>query len=91
MWFMSSAHELGWYLNEWLDHLDISQADIVRGIGWDKQKISNLCTGRTSYSRKTVDSLAQYMGLHPYELLVSPQYAIRLRCIIISIILHEIQ
>lgn len=76
---MGNAREIGWYLNEWLAEIDMSQAELAQATGWSKQKISAICTGRSSYNRSTIDTISLALGLHPAELFLPPKRAMLIR------------
>ena len=76
---MSDWKTTGWYLNEWLSARGVRQIDIVRETGWSKQHVSHLCNGRIKYTQNVVEHLAKVFGVQPYELLMHPNLAKRLR------------
>ena len=71
------AHD--WYLKEWLQTLHKKQADIVRDLDWNKSRVSLMLHGKQQYDRDSVNELAIYLNLHPYELLMHPNDAMALR------------
>lgn len=68
-----------WYLKEWLAVLGKKQADIVRDLDWNKAKVSLTASGKQPYSREDINELATYLSIQPYELLMHPEDAMRLR------------
>lgn len=76
---MNSAEEIGWFLNEWLLALRLKQRDLVTMTGWPKQKVSRLCKGTTPYNQEILETLGRALGVHPYELLLPPEMAKRVR------------
>jgi len=76
---MTMGHQIGWYINEWLDVYEMTQKDLVQITGWSKQRVSALCVGRISYNRNTVEIIAGALGIHPAELLLHPNRALLIR------------
>lgn len=76
---MTIGHQIGWYINEWLDVFDMSQKDLVQITGWSKQKVSDLCTGKGGYTRPTIETLSSALGIHPAELFLHPNRALLIR------------
>lgn len=68
-----------WFLKEWLSTLGKKQADIVRDLEWNKAKVSLTVSGKQPYSRDEVNEIAEYLAIKPYELLMHPDDAMRLR------------
>lgn len=68
-----------WYLTHWLRHLDKRQADIVNDLDWNKAKVSLMARGLQPYDRDAVNEIADYLHLRPYELLMHPDDAMRMR------------
>lgn len=68
-----------WYLREWLACLGKKQADLVRDLDWNKAKASLMIRGVQQYTRDTVNELAAYLNLRPYELLMHPDDANAIR------------
>lgn len=68
-----------WYLKEWLKTLGKRQADVARDLDWNKARVSLMLRGEQQYTRDAVNELAAYLSLHPYELLMHPDEAMRLR------------
>lgn len=68
-----------WYLKEWLATLGKKQADIVRDLDWNKAKVSLTASGKQPYTRDDVNEIADYLSIRPYELLMDPEDAMRLR------------
>jgi plasmid maintenance system antidote protein VapI len=73
----SPAHD--WYLKEWLRTLKKKQADIVRDLDWNKARVSLMIRGEQQYTRDSINELATYLSVHPYELLMHPEDAMSLR------------
>jgi transcriptional regulator with XRE-family HTH domain len=70
---------LDWYLKEWLDSLQMSQADLVRATDYPKAKVSDLVRGEQRYNRDILNDIAKALNIYPYELLMSPENAMTLR------------
>lgn len=68
-----------WYLRDWMTHLGLRQAQIVKDLGWDRSRVSKLFHSIQPYTRGDVDQLAAWMGIKPHELLLPPREAIFLR------------
>lgn len=71
--------ELDWRLQAWMAFRAKRQADMVRDLGWSRRKASEVYNGDQQYKRDLVNELAAWLQLEPYELLLSPEEAIRLR------------
>lgn len=71
--------ETDWYLREWMVLLGKRQADLVRDLGWTRRKASEVYNGDQPYKREIVNELAKWLGLKPYEMLMTPERANRLR------------
>lgn len=70
---------LDWYLKEWLEALDTSQAELVRRTDYPKAKVSDLVTGKQRYNRDILNDVAAALNIYPYELLMPPGEAMGLR------------
>ena len=68
-----------WFLKEWLAALHKKQADIVRDLDWNKARVSLMLSGKQQYTRDAVNELSDYLHIRPYELLMHPDEAMRLR------------
>ena len=68
-----------WYLREWFKTLGKRQADVARDLDWNKARVSLMLRGEQQYTRDAVNELSAYLSLHPYELLMHPDEAMRLR------------
>ena len=71
--------ESDWHLRGWMKHLGRKQADLVRDLGWEKARASKVYNSRTEYRRETVNELASWLGIQPFELLMRPEEAMALR------------
>ena len=67
-----------WYLKEWMHHFGKRQADLIRELGWSRNKASLVWNGQ-DYRRDIVNELSAWLSLAPYELLMRPGDALALR------------
>jgi len=74
---MKPRHDI--FLSAWLKSLGKKQADLVRDLGWNKAKPSLIIAGKQEYTRDDINELAEYLHLHPYELLMHPDDAMEIR------------
>lgn len=68
-----------WYLLQWLKTLGKKQADVARDLDINKAKVSLTAHGKQPYDRDDVNAIAEYLNLHPYELLMHPDDAMNMR------------
>lgn len=68
-----------WYFAEWTTHAGYKQADAERALGWPRGKMSDLWNQKQRYTQETVDEVAAWLELQPYELLLPPPEALALR------------
>lgn len=71
------AHD--WFLSDWLSSKDMSQADLCRETGFPKAKVSELVNGKSRYNRDVINAIADAIHVSPYELLMHPSDANRLK------------
>lgn len=71
-----------WYLKEWLATLGKKQADLVRDLDWNKAKVSLTASGKQPYTRDDINEISIYLAIKPYELLMHPEDAMRLRRVV---------
>jgi len=76
---MSKGTEIGWFINEWMAARAMRQRDLMTLTGLSRQNISDLCSGKTKYTQKSLESVARALAIQPYELLLSPTLANRMR------------
>ncbi len=62
-----------------MQHLGKRQADLVKELGWAKGRANKFYHGQHSYRRDIVNELSAWLGIAPYELLMAPDEALRLR------------
>lgn len=72
-------NQINWYLKEWMDHLGVNQAEMIRRTGWSKASASQLYNNVQDYSPKLVNEAADALKVAPYELLMRPEAAMALR------------
>ncbi len=68
-----------WYLKEWLETLDLSQADLGRLTDYPKAKVSDLVTGKQRFNRDILNDIATALHLQIHELLMPPEEAMAQR------------
>ena len=68
-----------WYLPEHAAIHGKRQADAERDLGWSRAKTSDLWNLKQRYTQESVDEAANWLGIRPYELLMPPEDAERLR------------
>lgn len=70
---------VNWFIREWMDMLNKTQADMVRMAGWSKATASQLYNGVQDYSPKVVNEAADALHCRPWELLMHPDEAMAIR------------
>jgi hypothetical protein len=68
-----------WFIVEWAKTLGKRPVDFVRDLGWNKSRVSFLFNGRQQFNRETLNDVATYLNVMPYELLMHPSDAMALR------------
>ncbi len=68
-----------WYLREWATLIGKIQADAQRDLGWPRAKTSDLWNGKQRYTQETIDQVADWLNLEPFELLMPPEEALAIR------------
>ena len=63
-----------WFLREWAELADFTQADAQRQLGWSKAKASDVWNGQ-QYNQSIIDELAPVLKARPFELLLHPEEA----------------
>lgn len=71
--------EINWFLREWMDDLEITQAEMMRRTGWSKASAHQLYHRQQDYSPKIVNDAAAALGVRKFELLMRPAEAKALR------------
>lgn len=77
--FLYNPNVLDWYLKQWLETLQVSQAELSRRTDYPKAKVSDLVTGKQRYNRDVLNDVAAALHLHPYEVLMHPDDAMAQR------------
>lgn len=75
----STAPPWDWFLNEWMLSTGVNQTVLRDRAGWGKASASNICSGKTGYSRRLINEAANALNIQPYELLMHPDDAMALR------------
>lgn len=60
-------------------HQGKRQADLVKDLGWSKNRANIVWHSQQSYRRELVNEVATWLGIQPFELLMSPRDALALR------------
>lgn len=68
-----------WYLQEWARSLGKKQNSLVTELGWEKNAAHRIWHGKQPYRRDIVNEIAAWLQVRPYELLMPPEQAHRLR------------
>ena len=68
-----------WFLREWMERLGKRQAEIINELGWERGRTSKVFNGRQPYSRRDVVQLSEWLKIEPFELLMAPTDALRMR------------
>ncbi|MBT0667054.1 helix-turn-helix transcriptional regulator [Novosphingobium profundi] len=76
---MATTPTHDWFLRQWIETLQTTQAELERRTGWDKRKVSYLINGKQPYKRDTVNEAAFALNIEPFELLMHPEDAFALR------------
>jgi transcriptional regulator with XRE-family HTH domain len=75
--------QINWYLREWMASAGLSgrgaQTKMMERTGWSKATMSQLFNGTQDYSPNIVNDAAKALNCEPYELLMHPDRAMRLR------------
>lgn len=72
-------NEPDWRLREWMQHFGKRQASLVNELGWPKGRAHAVWHSRVPYRRDLINLLSRWLGIRPYELLMSPDEALALR------------
>jgi len=68
-----------WHLQEWMAHFGKRQAALVNELGWTKNRAHFVWHSSQRYRRDDVNTIASWLGIKPFELLMSPREALALR------------
>lgn len=70
---------VGWFLREWMDTLQVRQADMIELAGWSKTTASLLYNCQQDYNPELVRTAAVALNIEPWELLMPPELAMQIR------------
>lgn len=77
--------EINWYLAEWMEMVFPNahgrQAQMMRLTGWSKATMSQLYNNKQDYSPKIVNEASKALNVEPWELLMPPERAMRIRSV----------
>ena len=76
---MTDSDQPDWYFQDWMRFFDKRQASLVNELGWERSKASDVWHGSRPYRRSVVNEVSVWLGLEPYELLMPPDEAMKLR------------
>lgn len=62
-----------------MNHLNITQAQMVRLTGWPKSTANHLYNHRQDYNPALVKAAAEALKLEPFELFLHPREALQIR------------
>lgn len=71
--------QVGWFLREWMDTLQVRQATMCDRTGWSKTTASLLYNCQQDYNPQLVADAARALNVEPWELLMHPELAMQLR------------
>lgn len=76
---VGDSNDPDWHLQEWAALLGKRQADLVNDLGFAKNQAHRIWHGKQPYRRDIVNLVSAWLDLRPYELLMRPEEAMRLR------------
>lgn len=76
---MTSESAGDWHLKAWAKHLGKKQADLVAERGWTSGRASKVWNGKIPFKRELVAEMAEWLGIEPFELFLTPKRAEGLR------------
>lgn len=68
-----------WFLPEWMETLEISQAKLAKKMGVPPNTVHGIYHGRTAYYRDLLNEVARALNVETYELLMHPDAAMSYR------------
>lgn len=68
-----------WYLQEWFAAAGLRQNDLVTKLDYPKNSAHRIWHGLQQYRRQEVEEISALLNIRPYELLMPPEEAMRLR------------
>lgn len=76
---MGNIQNTKWYFTEWMDHLSFAQHTVTKLTGWQKNKTNRLFHGTQPFTSNDIADLSRIFQIRPYELLLPPPVAIKIR------------
>lgn len=76
---VTESPEPDWHLQDWAALRGKRQADLVNDLGFAKNQAHRIWHGKQPYRRDAVNLLSRWLMIEPYELLMEPARAMRLR------------
>lgn len=76
---MAAAATHDWYLREWFETLGMIQRDMVTKLDYPPATANALWHGVQRYRRDHVEEISTLLNIKPYELLMHPEHAMRIR------------
>lgn len=76
---MAAPAHPGWYIQEWFAVVGLKQFDLVTKLDYQRNTAFKLWHGLQEYRRHHVEDVAALLNIRPYELLMPPEEAMRLR------------
>lgn len=76
---MPESSTSDWHLQEWVREAGKKQADLVKDLGWHKNTAFRLWHSVQPYHREVVNEVAAWLEIEPYELLMPPAEALKIR------------
>jgi hypothetical protein len=74
-----SDSEPDWHLQSWMGVRKKRQADLVKELGWAKGRANKFFHGQHPYRREIVNELAAWLEIEPWELLMEPERAEKIK------------
>lgn len=68
-----------WHLVEWMRSKQMTQAELGKRTGWSKATVNDIYHGRTEYYRAMLNQAADALKVDPWELLMTPAEANRIK------------
>lgn len=74
-----SDSEPDWHLQAWMQHRGKRQADLVKELGWAKGRANKFYHSQHPYRREVINELAAWLEIEPWELLMEPARALKIK------------
>lgn len=71
--------EPDWHLQAWMGVRKKRQSDLVKDLGWAKGRANKFYHGQHPYRREIVNELAAWLEIEPWELLMEPERADKIK------------